>query len=254
MKTWSVELDTESYRDGEGEGFILSCGSTAERIRLHDYAKVYSVPGLYEHVVQFLLRCRSPEVAAQLLLSTTENEGANVTKMRVLDLGAGNGIVGQLLRQRGVGYLVGIDNIPEAKAAADRDYPAAYDDYLVADLGYAQPDTVKALESVRLTALVCVGALGGGHVLPMGLIRALNVLDQARNLAVLTIHEKWLTSGDNEGFAEILTSLEDCGYVKLLSSRRFTHRVNVLGDPVTYRAMAIRRMRHIPIGEHIGPL
>ena len=35
-----------------------------EVVHLHDYPRIYAVPGLYEHVVQERLACRSPQVAA----------------------------------------------------------------------------------------------------------------------------------------------------------------------------------------------
>jgi hypothetical protein len=54
--------------EAEREYVVLrSAGSREEIVHLHDYERFYAVPGLYEHVVQELLQCRSPQVAAEAL-------------------------------------------------------------------------------------------------------------------------------------------------------------------------------------------
>ena len=40
------------------------------------------------------------------------------TELRVIDLGAGNGMMGEVLKREGVARLVGADIIPEAREAA----------------------------------------------------------------------------------------------------------------------------------------
>ncbi len=50
------------------------------------------------------------------------------TLLRVLDLGAGNGVVGEELKKRGVSRLVGVDIITEAQAATERDRPGVIND------------------------------------------------------------------------------------------------------------------------------
>jgi len=68
------------------------------------------------------------------LLDERESAGTDPASLTALDLGAGNGIVGEELRAIGVSSIVGVDLLPEASAAAKRDRPTVYDDYLVADL------------------------------------------------------------------------------------------------------------------------
>ena len=52
----------------------------------------------------------------------------------MLDLGAGNGMVGEALREHGFEEITGVDITPEAGEAAERDRPGVYADYHVCDL------------------------------------------------------------------------------------------------------------------------
>ena len=54
--------------------------------------------------------------------------------LTALDVGAGNGLVGEQLKRLGVKSIVGVDIIPEAARAAERDRPEVYSDYVVCDL------------------------------------------------------------------------------------------------------------------------
>ena len=120
------------------------------RLRLHDYPALFAVPGLYEAVVQEALRCRAPEVVAALLAGAADG-----APLRVADLGAGNGVSGEALRAHGLDPVVALDLLPEARAAALRDRPGLYRDYLAADaaaLGPADEGRVRACAPQALTA------------------------------------------------------------------------------------------------------
>ena len=121
------------------------------RLRFHDYAEIYRRPGLYEHLFYGMLACRSPERVSALLTEVCEESGVAPPDLRVLDLGAGNGIVGQRLRERGVEHVLGIDILPEAAAAAERDRRGVYDDYVVADLLELRPEVEARLRAFRPT-------------------------------------------------------------------------------------------------------
>src|SRR3954462_1480503 len=84
------------------------------RLRFHDYAEIYSIPGLYERLIYEELRCESPRVIARLLSGEIEKRTVDPAEMRVLDLGAGNGIVAEELQKLGLDYFVGVDIIDEA--------------------------------------------------------------------------------------------------------------------------------------------
>ena len=92
-------------------------------IRFHDYHEIYDVPGLYERIFHDHLECRSPAEVVGLLGERLRADRADPAQLSVLDVGAGNGIVGQELRALGVRALVGVDILPQAAAAAARDRP-----------------------------------------------------------------------------------------------------------------------------------
>src|SRR5438067_11591881 len=74
--------------------------------RFHDYDRIYRVPGLYEQLFHDILECQSPDVIAKLLKEELQQDGYEPGSLRVLDLGAGNGLVGEQLRNIGVGAMV----------------------------------------------------------------------------------------------------------------------------------------------------
>ena len=98
-----------------------------------------------------------------------------ITELRVLDLGAGNGMMGEVLKRNGVARLVGADIIPEARDAAYRDRPTVYDDYYVADLMNLDADTLEQLREWRFDCLTCVAALGFGDIPPRAFFNAMKL-------------------------------------------------------------------------------
>lgn len=95
----------------ETDGEYISL-SEHETVHLHEYARVYAVPGLYEHVVQDLLQCTSPQVAAAGFMRAAASLGLEPGSMTVLDVGAGTGLVGELVRRGGVAQVVSAPSRP----------------------------------------------------------------------------------------------------------------------------------------------
>src|SRR3954471_12264657 len=114
------EEASRSADQGE-EGFEVDVGGETRRLRFHDYADIYSIPGLYERLIYDELRCQSPRVVAGMFSRGIDRRELEGESLRVLDLGAGNGIVGEELDRLGAGHVVGVDIIPEAAEAAERD-------------------------------------------------------------------------------------------------------------------------------------
>ena len=136
------------------------------RYRFHDYDKIYRTPGLYEQTFYDRLKCKSPEKVGEILNSTLSANGHNINELRVLDLGAGNGIMGEVLKSYGVSRLIGADIIEEAKISADRDRPGVYDEYYVADFTALSDDQLAELEGWSIDCLTSVAALGFGDIPP----------------------------------------------------------------------------------------
>ncbi len=101
--------DVRELRQDEVYFYLLD-GESREKIRLHDYDRIYEVPGLYEQVVYERLKCKSPATVVDVLYSVSQSN-RRFNEMRVLDLGAGNGMVGEELKKKGVSRLVGVDII-----------------------------------------------------------------------------------------------------------------------------------------------
>ncbi|KAK1974016.1 hypothetical protein LZ30DRAFT_741746 [Colletotrichum cereale] len=111
--------------------------SAATKVRFHDYVKIFSIPGLYNQLfggVNSETQCISPQVMASLLkthlhqLDRKESlveRGQYSKKLRVLDFGAGNGMIGEEVRLLARSHedkdlanstqLIGFDILPEVK-------------------------------------------------------------------------------------------------------------------------------------------
>jgi SAM-dependent methyltransferase len=203
-------------------------------VHLHDYARIYAIPGLYEHVVQEQLQCRSPQVAADGFLRAAARVGADPASMAVLDVGAGTGLVGELVRRGGVKLVVGVDALPAARTACLRDRPGVYAEYLIGDLASADSTELRAeLREHKPGGLVAAGAFGGTHAPPAALINALALLPPAAPVA-LTIDERWMDTSDPDGFGRAVDRLVDQGDLDVFERTRFKHRVTTTGEPIFY--------------------
>lgn len=94
-----------------------------KRFRFHDYDEIYQVPGLYETLFYRTLRCSSPAKVVGLLDELLSEYRQERDPLRAFDVGAGNGMVGEALQSAGIRSILGLDILPEAKEAAERDRP-----------------------------------------------------------------------------------------------------------------------------------
>jgi hypothetical protein len=218
--------------DGEYVGLVDADGRE-EIVHLHDYERIYQVPGLYEHIVQRLLRCRSPELAARGLAHALSRLALDPADIVLLDLGAGTGIVGELASGLGVGTLIGVDALQAARDACLRDRPVIYRDYLIGDLAAPAPELLARLRRHRPTALISAGAFGGTHAPPAALRGALALLPAGAPV-VFTIDERWMQTDGPGGFKTAFSRLLSSGSLRLLGRSRFEHRVSTTGTPIRY--------------------
>ena len=113
--------------------FFLQESSKQRKIRFHDYDEIYQIPGLYEQLFYDRLKCTSPVKVTSILEAAVRQSDDNFSELRVLDLGAGNGMMGEELKKKGVSRLIGVDIIDEAYEATIRDRPGIYDAYYIED-------------------------------------------------------------------------------------------------------------------------
>ena len=144
--------------------FYLIEGDSKEKIRLHDYDRIFEIPGLYEQVVCERLKCQSPATVVDVLRYSVSQCQQDLNELRVLDLGAGNGMVGEELKKQGVSRLIGVDIISEAQAATARDRPGVYDAYYVMDFCSLSDDERDTLKLWSVDCLISVAALGFGDI------------------------------------------------------------------------------------------
>jgi hypothetical protein len=155
-------LDQEDPEIGRELIRVTHPDGRAEQLRLHDYERLYSLPGVYEQIVQERLGCASPAKIASLLAAAVDAAGWPRGDVRVIDVAAGNGISGEALAAQGLAPVLGTDIVPAARAAALRDRPGLYDDYLTLDLLALTAEEHSRLRSLRANALTCVAPVGDG--------------------------------------------------------------------------------------------
>jgi len=228
-----------SYEQDEEWCEVRAYG-TRRRIRFHDYHEIYAIPGLYEQLFYEKLKCDSPRVVCGLLGEVLAEDSREAEQLVVLEVGAGNGMVGEELQGMGAPTIVGVDIIEEAAQAAERDRPGVYDDYVVADLTDLPPDARRQLEKTPFNCLVTVAALGFGDIPPEAFTAAYDLVETG-SLVAFNIKEDFLSKRHESGFSALVRrSLED-GRMELKSQRRYQHRLSTTGEPLHYVAMVAEK-------------
>lgn len=236
---YSVELENVPGRDQSEEVLSVTYGDgRTDRMRLHEYDRVYSVPGLYEEVVQRRLDCASPAKVAEAVVATAATHGTAASELRVFDLGAGNGVVAEELSRREVDTLVGLDDVAEARDAAERDRPGLYAEYLVGDLDN-HPRVPEVIDEYRLNCLVAVGAVGLGHITAASFDAAWRRFPSGAWLGV-TVPEGLVSAGSSD-FGDYLEIETTAGRLEVLERERYRHRFLMDGSEVFYVAIVGRK-------------
>jgi SAM-dependent methyltransferase len=182
----------------------------------------------------------------RLFAAVLKDWPTNPEDLRVLDLGAGNGIVAEHLRRIGVSEMVGLDLLLEAEKAAERDRPDLYEDYVVADLCELEAPEEKRLRARSFNCLVTVAALGFGDIPPEAFATAFNFVEDD-GWIVLTIKEDFLCSEDDSGFARMLRLMINEGILDLQAHQRYCHRISLAGEKLFYIAIVARKLHDLPM-------
>lgn len=227
--------EIDSIRQGE-EYFVLKCNGKEERIGFHDYDRLYEVPGLYEYLFYDRYKCKSPQVVCSLLEKQLDRSSADISELCVLDIGAGNGMVGEQLVEMGAESVVGIDIIEEAAKAAERDRPEIYDDYYVADLTELPDPLGKELEEKNFNCMTVVAALGFGDIPPLAFAGGYNLISSPGWVA-FNIKDEFFSKKDSTGFTKLIRRMLESDVLKLETKHRYRHRFCLDGTPLYYYAM-----------------
>lgn len=211
-----------------------------ERIRFHDYDRMFEIPGLYERIYRDEVQCTSPTVVRELLRGDLESADIAPSSLRVLDLGAGNGMVAEELQELGAASIIGLDILPEARMAAERDRPGVYDEYHVADLTAPDAAVDAALRNSDANCLTTVAALGYGDIPPRAFANTFDYLADDAWVA-MTIKDDFVARGDQSGFSRLLNRMNAEGTLEIVTDHRYQHRLAVSGDPLFYHAYVARK-------------
>ena len=174
-----------------------------------------------------------------------EENGDEIEDQKVLDVGAGNGMVGDELSTRGVEHMIGVDLIPEAKDATLRDRPGLYDDYFVADLTDFPKENEEKIRKADLNCMTTVAALGFGDIPPLAFLKALELI-QTPGWMAFNINENFIKDDETSGFNRLIRFLSREEYILIHAYRRYRHRLSVTGDPLYYVVMIAKKIKPIP--------
>ena len=237
----------ESHRLSQSEVFfyVIDPEGNKKKLRFHDYSEIYKIPGLYEQVFYERLKCSSPGKVTEILKAAINQSNENFTELRVLDLGAGNGLMGEALKKYGVSRMVGADIIPEAEMALERDRPSLYDAYYVADFCELKDDEREELNSWSMNCLTTVAALGFGDIPPKAFMEAFNIIS-SEGWVGFNIKETFLNESDDSGFSRMIRELIFSNYIDIYHLERYRHRLSMEGEPLYYFAIAARKNADIP--------
>lgn len=236
----------ESSKLNQDEVYFYLQGSESRRkIRFHDYDAIYQVPGLYEQVFYDRLKCTSPGKVTSILEDAVRQSDDKFSELRVLDLGAGNGMMGEELKKNGIARLIGVDIIPEAYDATLRDRPGLYDAYYVEDFTHLSEEQREEIASWQCDCMVTVAALGFGDIPTTAFIEAFNIIKE-QGWVAFNIKESFFDSSDNTGFSTMIRELLFSKYLDVYHIERYRHRLSIEGKPLYYLAIAGRKNADVP--------
>lgn len=225
--------------------FYLQGSGGNRKIRFHDYDEIYQIEGLYEQIFYDRLKCVSPAKVASLLETAVKQYQNNFSELRILDLGAGNGMMGEELKKQGVSRLVGVDIIPEAYDATIRDRPGLYDAYYVEDFTKLDDEKREEISSWQCDCMVTVAALGFGDIPAKAFLEAFNIIKNEAWVA-FNIKDTFFDASDESGFSKLIRELIFSKYLEIYSIERYKHRLSIEGKPLYYFAITGWKTSDVP--------
>ncbi len=216
------------------ETFTAIVDGQRRKYSMHDYRSMYSIPDLYDAMMYGMLGCDTPRRLAAEFKSKIAIEGLN-EQLRILDIGAGSGAFAEHLRDSGlpVDKIMGLDIFPQAREAALRDRPAAYDDYLLCDLTNLAADEKFHLDEFAPNCVAVASATGWGNHIPVEGFQ--NAFDMLSDRGWFVFHVK-PDDPDPECVAlnEWIDGLVADNKIDNISGDEIFHRWNTSGDRIHY--------------------
>lgn len=237
----------DSSNLGQDEAFFyIELDGEEKTLRFHDYDQIYSIPGLYEQLFYGRLKCQSPTKVTEILHTAMRQTEDTFSALRVLDLGAGNGMMGEAMRQIGVSRMVGVDIVPEAKTACMRDRAGVYDGYYIEDFTSLDKAKKDEIGSWGFDCMTTVASLGFGDIPTKAFLTAFNLTAETGWIA-FNIKESFFGKADTSGFSTMIRKLIFSQYLDIYCIERYRHRLSIDGAPIYYYAIAGRKTADAPM-------
>jgi len=241
-----VYPDLHSQIEQDQESVLIIANGREEKIRLHDYRRIYQIPGLYHEVIYQHLKCSTPRFLSEMLMESLCNAGEATSQLRILDFGAGNGVAGKILKDMiGCEMLVGVDIIHEAEKGAEKENPDVYDHYHIIDFYAPTESEVQTLKFFKLNCLWVAGALGYNDIQGQAFVNAFNVVRKDA-WVVFNIKDNFFSDTDESGFKQLIFSME-AKSLSVLDIKRHFHRYSLSGKPIYYYAIVGRKIEDFPV-------
>ncbi|MGB3511812.1 MAG: class I SAM-dependent methyltransferase [Microcoleaceae cyanobacterium] len=229
------------------EYFFITENGREHRLKLHDYAEVYRIPGLYNYLALEKLYYRSPGVMATLLTENLKNSGESVKNLKLLELGAGSGLFGKAITELRVTSIIGIDIVPEAAEATRKDFPGVYENYFVEDLTQLSTSTHNFLREEKFNGFVCCSALSEGHIPIKAFATGVNLI-RYQGWVLFNIAKTSYECEDNcPEFVQLYRQAVEKDYLKIHGTKSYLHRRFFNGQPLEYVAILAKKEADIPV-------
>jgi len=223
------------------EYFFITQNGQERRLRLHNYNEVYSIPGLYEYIALEILKYRSPEIMSSLLVEKMTEIGLPIEELKILELGAGSGLFGKALAKLGVTSIIGIDIVPEAKIATERECQGVYQDYFIEDLTQLSESTKNKLKEQKLNCLVCCSALSSDHIPVEAFQVALSLIQDGGWILFNVAKSSYENPSNSSKFIKFYHQASAEGTLKLNYSYSYIHRHFFNGQSLEYIAILTQK-------------
>ncbi len=249
---YQIQFSKESSDLRNQEHLCRIQDGSEKKILLQNYAQMYEIPLLYEKFATKALY-QSPDTLAMLLVTQLVQCKQEIESLVILDIAAGSGLFGKSIAKYGVKSIVGVDIIPEAAQAAQRDYPGVYEKYYVEDLTAITPTAQEELANRGFNCLVCCSSLSC-HFPIQGFINAFNLIENdgwiTFNVNTYIIEE--LDNTDSfeykkaAEFGQLYHQMVKAGILEVTNKHYYLHRLLTNGKALDYVAITARKRGDIP--------
>jgi predicted TPR repeat methyltransferase len=241
--TRDVTLPDPTAQNGKEAGYCLvDDGGALRQVRFRGDPRLWEWPGVFEHLVRNLLRGNAPGALCHLLDRQLRSARFRATDLRVIDLFAGNGWMGEELSALGVEEIVGVDSTAAAAAAVERDHPDVYRSYLVLDMRRLSEGQRDELMAYDFNCLTCVDPLAADEPAPNAFTEAFNLL-APDGWAAFHLNAETAEGGRDSRFARLVHRMIQSGAMNVVSQQRYRHRFSTYGAPLFHVAVIARKVR-----------